>query len=662
MSVPSLDSGSMPSFAVASGHRPRYRHQALAKKQFDPGSKLAGRAATILNGLGVEGATPLTDIFKIANPSASPSPLELEVEHKAMASAPQASAPPVPRSRYRFTKSGAQTEAAVEASKGIKARKSYPMSARTKQKEMESLAYRTQLSVFDVDGHRYGVASFEVDAGDKNKPPLEFVAWVDRTGSMSGAVGLEETRMSLAKDGVDAALDLLGDNDRFSILTFNKVTYNVFGHQFATEANKATVRQMLKTDARFIPSDSTYIPQAYDESRHILDFALQANEAAGIPSVGFSLGLTDGQNSVGISKEDIERIHRQHKAVESVLIGVSPDHNQEQCKLIMDTSGGAYLDSSDPRKLKALMLRSIEKVQSVVFEGKSTVLSTDGGAKITEIWHPLNFSPVLDPKTGSQIIELPSKLGSRKMYKLMFELDRHSEEGAKITAVFHGKDLLTGRDMSIEASSTIERARKMESETDHLYMEFFHYQNVLAELKIMGDKEVRKAKIQEAIQLLSIENLALICSLLEIGQANEEGNMAAFLESITAGLSKPYNCSWKPSEIKCHEIAKFLENMKSFHRVDRVQSAELVKTEPLFYRFSISGGEGYLVACSNDGKGGCHEETLQVLDEKGTILVDAVDSVRNSKVYSSIAEYTQERQIELVALLKPSDMEVGSSQ
>ena len=189
-------------------------------------------------------------------------------------------------------------------------------------------------------------------ATSKRALPLNISLVLDRSGSMQGA------KLERARQAACLAIDRLGDNDTFSLVTYDDSVNVLIPPQRVRDrdALKSLVRQIECGGSTALYAG---VQRGAEQVRKFLD-------AENVTRV---ILLSDGIANVGPSKtEDLSRLGKtlRKEGISVTTVGLGDDYNEDLMTALAEASHANYYYVRDAEKLPDVFARELGEVQSVI--------------------------------------------------------------------------------------------------------------------------------------------------------------------------------------------------------------------------------------------------------------------------------------------------------
>jgi len=205
-----------------------------------------------------------------------------------------------------------------------------------------------------------------------SRRPLNLCVVLDRSGSMA-----EEGKMAHAKAALGALIDLLGDDDVFSLVIYDDVVDVLRG------AAPVNDRRALRDCVEGIqPRGWTNLGGGMQEGFH------QAGRYAGEGYVSRVVLLSDGLANRGITDPAaLGRIARAYRdrSISLTTMGVGLDYNENLMCALASEGGGNYYFIESSRDLASIFGGEFRALGSVVAQNAEIVLRPGTGVRIIDV-------------------------------------------------------------------------------------------------------------------------------------------------------------------------------------------------------------------------------------------------------------------------------------
>lgn len=261
------------------------------------------------------------------------------------------------------------------------------------------------------------------ELAESTRAPLCMALAIDASSSMRGA------RFALAVQAARDVIDALGPEDRFAVVTFDRVARVVCAPTAADPESKADARRALDHIAT---ATGTNISAAWRECDDALSRWMIPDAARRI------VILTDGLPSHGeIEPEALRRLVRAglDRGVETNVVGVGDAIDERLCALIAAAGGGRFHFLRDAAQVAPVIAYEVEGARRLVATDVSLFITFTPRVTRAEVMHKLPCRP--DKRTMEVSIG-PVSAGSPRVVLLQFELDDPTTEASVFEAFARG--------------------------------------------------------------------------------------------------------------------------------------------------------------------------------------------------------------------------------
>ena len=206
----------------------------------------------------------------------------------------------------------------------------------------------------------------------KNRMPVNVALVLDRSGSMQG-----ENKFPLAVSAVEMALELLGRNDRFSLVVFDdKVDVLMTSTLATSDAKKLALRALRQVQPR----------QSTDLCAGWMHGCEQLSEFVADGTISRALLLTDGQANCGETNHEVLAHHAaelNRRGIRTSTFGVGADFDERLLRDIATEGGGnAYFVQRNDQILD-LMSSELGEALEVVMPHAELTIAAPRGAEVS---------------------------------------------------------------------------------------------------------------------------------------------------------------------------------------------------------------------------------------------------------------------------------------
>ena len=267
-----------------------------------------------------------------------------------------------------------------------------------------------------------------------NRRPITVAFVLDRSGSMSGQ------KLALAKRAIDAALNMLRPEDRFSVVTYDDRIDVLVPAMPASAEGRETARQRL---------DAIGARGSTDLSTGWLSGCEQIADVASDKTIARTLLLSDGLANRGITDHDelaARAADLRRAYVVTSTFGVGRDFDERLMAAMADAGGGNFYFIEQPEQIQDMLTSELGEALEVVARRVVIDLELPNGVE-AELLHRFRSA-----QTGNRLrIELDD-LVSDQQISLIVKL--HFPQGEIASALrLHAR--VSSEDEKVEGTSDI---------------------------------------------------------------------------------------------------------------------------------------------------------------------------------------------------------------
>jgi Mg-chelatase subunit ChlD len=261
------------------------------------------------------------------------------------------------------------------------------------------------------------------ELAQSTRAPLCMALAIDASSSMRGA------RFALAVQAARDVIDALGPDDRFAVITFDRVARVVCAPSAADPESKAEARRVLDHIAT---ATGTNLSAAWRECDDALSRWMIPDAARRI------VLLTDGLPSHGeIEPEALRRLVRAglDRGVETNVVGVGDAIDERLCALLASAGGGRFHYLRDAAQVAPVIAYEVEGARRLVATDVSLYITFTARVTRAEVMHKLPCRP---DRRMMEVSIGPVSAGSPRLVLLQFELDDPTTEAPVFEAFARG--------------------------------------------------------------------------------------------------------------------------------------------------------------------------------------------------------------------------------
>ena len=251
-------------------------------------------------------------------------------------------------------------------------------------------------------GPREVIVQVEVEArksDDARRSPMNLAIVLDRSGSMEGAK-LEKARQAAAM-----AVDKLGDDDIFSLVTYDDQTDLLIppervGNRDHREELKARIHRIQAAGSTALHAG---VVLGAKQVRHFFDKE----------RVNRVILLSDGLANVGpSSSSDLARLGRELRGdgISVSTIGLGDDYNEDLMTALAEASNANYYYVKDAEKLPGIFAQELGSARSLLARTITIRIEAPDGVHLKEIIG----QPDIESHDRTAEIKIPELFGSEK--------------------------------------------------------------------------------------------------------------------------------------------------------------------------------------------------------------------------------------------------------
>ncbi|HMJ06028.1 MAG TPA: VWA domain-containing protein [Chthoniobacterales bacterium] len=364
-------------------------------------------------------------------------------------------------------------------------------------------------------------------AEDSRRAPMNLALVLDRSGSMEGA------KIEKARQAASIAVDKLGDDDYFSLVTYdNETNLLVEPERVGGSRHRAEMKARIQ---HIQPGGSTALHAGVvlgaKQVRHFLDSE----------RVNRVILLSDGIANVGPSStSDLASLGRELRSdgIAVSTVGLGDDYNEDLMTALAEASNANYYYVKDAEKLPGIFAQELGAARSLLARSVIIRITAPDGVHLKEIIG----RPDIECRDRVAEIKMPEVFGSEKRRFLV----RCVTEGIAAKAIEAAQVELNYATLDGSAAPTQRQAAKIAFTDDEkkadasiqvkVAREYGVVQNRLA--KEMAVKLADEGKPKDAIAVLrkqAAANAAAPAPMQVPGVAEENQKLEAAASEIDAG-------------------------------------------------------------------------------------------------------------------------------
>jgi Ca-activated chloride channel family protein len=251
-------------------------------------------------------------------------------------------------------------------------------------------------------GPREVIVQVEIEARkseDGKRAPMNLCVVLDRSGSMEGA------KIEKARQAAAMAVDKLGDDDIFSLVTYDNETNLLIAPE---RVGGTDHREDLKSRIhRIQPGGSTALHAG------VVLGAKQVRQLFNKERVNRVILLSDGLANVGPSStSDLARLGRELRGegIAVSTVGLGDDYNEDLMTALAEASNANYYYVKDAEKLPSIFAQELGAARSLLARSIIIRIEAPDGVHLKEIVG----RPEIECKDRVAEIRMPELFGSEK--------------------------------------------------------------------------------------------------------------------------------------------------------------------------------------------------------------------------------------------------------
>lgn len=261
-------------------------------------------------------------------------------------------------------------------------------------------------------------ASSQAVVDDENvnssvSPPMDIVCVLDVSGSMGS-----DNKLNNLKCAVNFMRDELKDQDRMSVITFERSSNLIHGLKKMTADNKSSTASYIN---RLRPGGGTRILSGLQKAHSVLQNRETKNPISSV------FLLTDGIDSSDL--RDKKRIAKEIKDMGASLFvyGFGNDHDSIHLKTIADAGEGSFTFIEKSDMVIDAFGGALGAEKSIFAQNLCLTITAASGAIIKNV-HSGNYRKTLEPSGASVNVYFPNLMqGEQRDILLMMDLPAASE-------------------------------------------------------------------------------------------------------------------------------------------------------------------------------------------------------------------------------------------
>lgn len=386
-----------------------------------------------------------------------------------------------------------------------------------------------------------------VEIEESKRKPIDIIAVVDVSGSMSG-------RLSLVKESLFFMLTQLTNFDRFGIVSYHTEVKVEFALDVMTNENKEKVQIIIN---QLRPLSSTNLSGGLFQG---IDEMINRNKKSEISSV---ILFTDGQANVGITDKDLLVQSLKEKFQKCIVgglggcsvfsFGFGSDHDEKLLRGIADNADGMYYFMEKTDDIPNAFADVLGGLLSVAGQNIQIRIVPKHGAIINKI---LTKYPFTENPDGTVLVKLSDIYGDERRDIIcnvsVPKIDAPQQKQDLVEFSLEYFNVLTSRLETASSTVSVERT--------------VHYTNAAPNLNL--DRERNRYETAEALQ-----NARVSADALKFNESN------SILKSTIEKLRTSVSCEDIQTKECIQDLSAALSDMLSKEHYTQVGSKRMASNE-----------------------------------------------------------------------------------
>lgn len=340
---------------------------------------------------------------------------------------------------------------------------------------------------------------------DTPSPPMDIVCILDVSGSMGCNNKLENLKCA-----VNFMRDELKENDRMSVITFERSAERIHGLLKMTPANKGRTEAYIN---QLRCGGGTRILAGLQEAHQVLQTRHTKNPISSV------FLLTDGIDASDLREK--KKIAKEIKEMGASLFvyGFGNDHDSLHLKTIADAGEGTFTFIEQSDMVIDAFGGALGAEKSIFAQNMCLTVTAASGSRITNV-HAGNYRKAIDPSGTSAKIYFPNlMLGEQRDVLMVMDLSEVSQPDDNHTILTTGLEYtpiaptagagavsMTGQDCTISRVDTVDTQLQRNNDVDVQINRALLDSNTTASLALADQGNYAKARSNLADTLTQMKS------------------------------------------------------------------------------------------------------------------------------------------------------------
>lgn len=339
-----------------------------------------------------------------------------------------------------------------------------------------------------------------IDEEEAPSPPMDIVCILDVSGSMSS-----NNKLNNLKCAVNFMRDELKENDRMSVITFERSASRIHGLLKMTPENKTRTETYIN---ELRPGGGTRILSGLQEAFQVLQSRQSHNPISSV------FLLTDGIDASDLREK--KKIAKEIKDMGASLFvyGFGNDHDSQHLKTIADAGEGTFTFIEKSDMVIDAFGGALGAEKSIFAQNLTLSISAASGAVITRV-HAGSYRRVIDPSGSSATVYFPNLMQGEQrdvLLEMTLQAVSEPEETHTIltTALEYGRIeggdriSMTGQPCSISRVETVDSTLQRDNNVDVQVNRALLESTTAASLALadQGDYKKARSNLDETLKVM----------------------------------------------------------------------------------------------------------------------------------------------------------------